>query len=83
MYEVSKLRGKIAEKYGSQAAFAEAIHRSNGYVSKYMNGKAVLDQDSIKKWADALDIKGDEIGVYFFTIKLHEMEDGQNEQRSF
>ena len=67
MYNTSKLKGRIIEKFGTQNAFAAATASSKTYVSLYMNGKVYLDQRTIEKWADALDISCNEIPVYFFA----------------
>lgn len=74
MYDTSKLRGRIIEKFGSQNAFSEAVNRSISYVSQYLNGKVCLDQETIDKWANALEISVTDIPVYFFTKKVHETE---------
>ena len=76
MYDTSKLRGRIIEKYGSQNAFAVAVGRSISFVSQYLNGRnnVDLDQPTIEKWAYALDISFNEIPVYFFKKKVHEIE---------
>ena len=74
MYDSSKLRGRIVEKFGSQSAFAEAAHRSISFVSQYLNGKVYLDQRMIEEWAVLLDISNDEIPVYFFTKRVHDTE---------
>ena len=73
MYDTSKLRGKIVEKYGSQKEFAKAAGCSITFVSLYLNGKTFLDQRIIDKWAYLLDIS-DEIDEYFFTKRVHETE---------
>ena len=74
MYDTSKLRGRIVEKYGTQNAFADAINNSISFISQYLNGKKKLDQPTIDKWADALDISAEEIPVFFFTKKVHDTE---------
>ena len=74
MYDSSKLRGRIVEKYGTQGAFAEAAHRSISFVSQYMNGKVLLDQKTIDEWCALLEISSIDIPVYFFTKKVHETE---------
>ena len=74
MFDTSKLRGRIVEKYGSQSAFADAVGNSVSFISQYMNGKKQLDQTTMNKWIEALDIPDDEIRAYFFTIKVHEIE---------
>jgi len=74
MYDTSKLHGRIIEKFGSQKAFAESINGSAGFVSQYIKGHVSLSQDTIDKWADALDIPVEDISVFFFTKKVHETE---------
>lgn len=74
MFDTSKLRGRIIEKFGSQKAFCEAVGCSVAFLSNYLNGKASLTQSYIAKWAEALEIPSGEIDVYFFTPKVHEME---------
>ena len=77
MFDTSKLRGRIIEKYGSQGAFAEAAHNSVSFVSQYLNGHKYLDQRTLTKWADLLDIPYAEIDIYFFTAKVHDTEQVQ------
>ena len=72
MFETSKLRGRIVEKYGSQIEFAKALHGSSSYISQYLNGKLDMNQKTIDKWVKALDIPADEIHIYFFTHQVHE-----------
>lgn len=74
MFDTSKLRGRIVEKFGTQGKFAKAINKSSGFVSGVMNGKNFLEQREIEEWANALDIPYYEIPDYFFTRKVHEME---------
>lgn len=74
MFETSKLRGRIIEKYGSQIAFSKASHNSISFISQYLNGKKYLDQKTIDKWTMLLDIPANEIDVYFFNKKVHETE---------
>ena len=74
MYDTSKLRGRIVEKFGSQSAFAGKVGCSLSFLSQYLNGKKVLDQRTIDKWVEALEISIDEIPAYFFTKVVHETE---------
>lgn len=74
MYDTSKLRGRIIEKYGSQKAFAEASGSSISFISQYLNGKTYLDQQTMDRWIKVLEIPETEIDAYFFTRKVHEME---------
>lgn len=72
MYETSKLRGRIVEKFGSQGNFAKAVNCSLSFLSQYLNGKKKLDQPTMDKWIETLDIECDEIQSYFFVRKVHE-----------
>lgn len=74
MFDTSKLRGRIVEKFGSQKAFATAAHNSVSFVSQYLNGNVYLDQRTIDKWVILLEIPENEIEIYFFRKKVHEME---------
>lgn len=69
-FDYSKLRGKIVEKYSSQAAFVEDFGISENSFSLKMNNKSRFSPDDIIKIVDMLDISKDEIGAYFFTPKV-------------
>lgn len=80
MYDTDKLRGRIVEKFRSQKAFSEACGRSLSFISQYMCGKKYLTQNDIYKWAELLEIPGDEIDDYFFKRKVHGIELGENSE---
>lgn len=71
MFDTSKLKGRIVEKYGSQTEFAKAIGRTKAFVSYVINGKSQLTQEDVVDWANALDIAYDELHIYFFATKRH------------
>ena len=71
MFDTSKLTGKIIEVFGTRKAFANAVKRSQAFVSEVLNGKALLNQSDIDLWAEKLGIDGTEITAYFFTRKVH------------
>ena len=77
MFDTSKLRGRIVEKYGTISAFAGVVHNSVSFISQYLHGKKTLDQRMIDKWAGALDIPSSEYDAYFFTKKVHDIEQMQ------
>lgn len=52
----SKLRGRIVERYGTLAAFAEAIGISRASVANKFSGKNGFTRKSITIWGTALDI---------------------------
>ena len=70
MFETAKLRGRIIEKYGSQGKFADTVGCSLSFLSQYLNGKKKLDQPTMDKWIDALDLGNDDIHDYFFVKKV-------------
>lgn len=74
MFDTSKLRGRIVEKYGSQVAFSKVVNNSISYISQYLNGRKMLSQKTIDKWAAALEISSEDIPAYFFNKKVHETE---------
>ena len=74
MYETSKLRGRIVEKFGTIKEFARAAGSSMSFISQYLNGKKILDQKTIDRWANVLDISATEYDLYFFVRKVHDTE---------
>ena len=64
--EYNKLRGRIVEKYDTMSNFADKIGSSRQTVSQKLTGKSEFSRDDIQRYADALDIQKDEIGVFFF-----------------
>ena len=73
-FDYSKLRGRIIEKFGTYKAFAEAIGISENSMSQKLSGKMAITTDDIRKWSkvEYLDIDAEEIGVYFFKIKVQD-----------
>ncbi len=64
--EYNKLRGRIVEKFGTMSNFAEKIGSTRQTVSLKLTGKSEFGKKDIQRYADALDIKNDQIGVFFF-----------------
>lgn len=62
----NKLRGRIVEKYESQAAFARTLGLSTNAVSNKMTGKASFSRQDIITWCELLEIDRDSIGEYFY-----------------
>lgn len=69
-FDYSKLKGRIIEKYGKQAAFAKAIGISEHTMSFKLNGKNCFTQNEIKSICEKLTIPILEIGDYFFTAEV-------------
>lgn len=69
-YDYSKLRGRIREKYGTQAKFAEALGVSTSTLSQRLTGLTEFTQEEIAKSSDLLGFEKADIPSYFFTAKV-------------
>ena len=65
-YNYAKLLGRIAEKIGTQSAFANRMELSERTISLKLNGKVGWKQSEIAKACEVLDIQAREISDYFF-----------------
>ena len=74
MFDYSKLRGRIREKFKTESAFAKAMNLSHNSISKKLNGKIMFVQNEIDKAMVLLEIPDDEISTYFFTPKAQHPE---------
>jgi len=74
IYDFSKLRGRIREKYKTESAFSDAIGMSQNSLSKKLNSKINFVQDEIDKAITLLDIPDSEISTYFFTQEVQQTE---------
>ena len=71
-YDYSKLKGRIAEKCGTQAVLAKQIGWSERTLSLKMNGKIAFSQADIEDMVRVLDIKRKDIQAYFFAVNVQE-----------
>lgn len=69
-FNYNKLKGKITEKYGTQAAFAQVMGISERTLSLKLNNKIYFKQDEISKAASLLKFNDDEICEYFFNHQV-------------
>lgn len=67
-YNYNKLLGKIVERVGTQAAFAEKMGLSERSISLKLNGKVAWKQTEIAKACEVLGIRLNEIDKYFFAL---------------
>ena len=67
-YNYSKLLGRIVEKVGTRANFAEKLGLSERSMSLKLNGRVGWKQTEISKACEILEILPAEIPAYFFTI---------------
>lgn len=70
MFDTSKLRGKIIEKYGTLNAFATAMSMTPSTLSGRLHGKSYWDQSEIITALRLLDVDLSEVRDYFFALGL-------------
>ena len=66
-YDYRKLRGRIREKFGTQAEFSRNIGLSEVSVSNKLNNVVDWGQDEMESAIVALEIPFSDIQSYFFT----------------
>lgn len=64
--ERRKLKARIVEKYGTSQAFAAALGITSTTVSNVVRGRTTPKTKWMPAWCKALDIKPEEIGVFFY-----------------
>ena len=69
MFDYSKLRGKIIEKYGSQSNFAKKMKLSERTISLKMSGKVEWKQSEICNAVTLLELKDGRYMSIFFHIE--------------
>ena len=69
-YDYSRLKGKIIEKYGSNAKFAEDMDWSERTLSLRLNNKVAWKQPEIVKAIGLLSLDENDITGYFFKLKV-------------
>lgn len=70
IFNYSKLKGRIIEKYDSLSAFAEKIGISAAAVSTRLETGQAFTTATLIDWAEALDIEVNDFGIYFCTPKV-------------
>jgi hypothetical protein len=68
----SKLKGRIVEKFGTQAAFAAALGWRNALLSAKLNGKSQWSFTEVMKACELLEIPLNEAHLYFFCANSYE-----------
>lgn len=66
MFDYSKLRGRIVERYGTLGKFSRVIGVNPGWLSTMIAHGKPFRQDVIATIADTLEIRG-RIDEYFFA----------------
>ena len=70
VFNYSKLNGRIVERFGSQAKFAEAMGISEHIISQKVNNKTTWKNTEIHKACELLGIQNSEVGQYFFNREV-------------
>lgn len=79
VYDLSKLIGRIGDKFGKQAAFAVALETSERSLSLKLNGERYFRPDEITRSIDLLGLTALDIPEYFFTVKVQDAELSEGE----
>lgn len=69
-YDYSKLNGRIIEKCGTRAKFADLMGLSTRTISLKLNNKIKFKQDEIQKAIVILQLDSTDISEYFFNLKV-------------
>lgn len=73
-FDFSKLRGKIKEVFRTQNAFAERMNMNEATLSNKLNNNVEFSPKEIVRACCLLKIAFEEIKLYFFTLKVQEVE---------
>ena len=68
----SKLKGRIVEKFGTQAAFAAAMGWREALLSAKLNNKSQWTFAEVMKACELLEIPLEEAHLYFFCAASYE-----------
>ena len=70
VFDYSKLRGRIVEKFGTMSMFAEHLNISEVALSKKLNNKTSISREDMILWSNALGIPLEEYGAFYFAQKV-------------
>ena len=74
VYKTEKLQTRIIEKFGTQAAFAEAINMDKTTLSKLISEGRDWKGSKLMQAIKALEIPETEIDAYFFEPAVEEIQ---------
>ncbi|MCI3860110.1 DUF739 family protein [Lactococcus garvieae] len=74
IFDYSKLRGRIKERYENEAKFSKVIDSSQASLSSKLNNKTYFKPTDILKILDVLEIPDEEVKLYFFNQKVRKTE---------
>lgn len=70
VYDYSKLQWRIREIYDTQESFANILGISKENLSAKLNCLKKFSQSEINKIHSLLLVRDEEVGAYFFTLKV-------------
>lgn len=70
VFDFSRLRGRIVEKFGSCDRFSTAMGHSKVWLSSRLNNAVPWRASEMREAALLLDIPAEEIPAYFLTPKV-------------
>lgn len=69
MFIYNKLKGRIVEKLGNVLTFGERMGISKTSLYLKLSGKYDFTQEEIYKAMEVLEIKPEDLHLYFFTVE--------------
>ena len=78
IFNYSKVKGLIKEKFGTQERFAKAVNMSRTAISQRLNNIIDFSDKEIIKWCIALEIEFKNIPIYFFTVEVQKHEQNKS-----
>lgn len=69
-FDYSALEGKIKQYFDTQDNFAQAIPMARSSLNQKLQGYVDWTSKNIYRIAELLHINKEEIGLYFFTLKV-------------
>ena len=70
IFDYSKLKGKIREKYKVQENFAKVLGIANNTLSTKLNNTSDFSQLQIYKAINALELQKSDVCDYFFSLEV-------------
>lgn len=82
-FDFRQFTGLIVAIYGSRGAFAKELGISKSALSNKLNNKTAWSTKEIRRCCELLAIPPKDVGLYFFTPKVHncELEEAESEDR--
>lgn len=72
-YKTDKLQTRIAERFGTRKAFAEAVGMEESTLSRYLSQGKDWKGSLLIKAVEVLEIPADQIEAYFFVPEVSKL----------